>query len=97
MNTSLINFCQPFLNDLSQHALDVRDSSGQIQCGLLKLAVWTLKREEMTSTMILPHIIFTTWKHKKTILQDVPFSNCEHVDSDDCGSHHAQTVFDYIH
>ena len=55
------------------------------------------KKEEITSTMISPCIIFTMWKHKKTIFWDVPFSNCDHVDSDDCGSHHAQTMFDYIH
>jgi len=45
MNTSLINFCQLMLNDLSRQALDVRDSSRQVQCGLLKSPVWTLTQE----------------------------------------------------
>ena len=96
INTSLINFCQPMLKDLSRQALDVRDSSGQVQCGMLKAALWRSKQEEITSTSISPHIIFTMWKNNKIISRDVHFSNCEHVDSDDCGSHHAQTVFDYV-
>jgi len=96
MNTSLINYCQPILNDLSWQALSVRDNCGQIQCGILKSALWAHNKTILSSNGISPHIIFTMWKIDPSSQLNIPFSNTEHIDGDDCGVETSKIVFNYI-
>ena len=96
MNTSLVNYCQPILNDLSWQALSVRDNCGQIQCGILKSALWAHNKTILPSDEISPHIIFTMWRRDPSSQLDIPFSNTEHIDGDDCGVETSEIVFNYI-
>ena len=49
----------------------------------------------MTSIDISPHIL-TLWKHNAQTSLNKPFSNCEHVDSDDCGPGRAEIVLKFV-
>ena len=96
MNTSLVNFAQPILNFIANEAIQHRDTHGQIQMGLIKNAVKKIVGETISSMDIAPHIILTGWRYSSQLDSDIPFSNSEHIENDECLLEYAKMVFDFI-
>ena len=81
-NTSLLHFSRPIMNHLSNQALNVQDSSGQIIMGTLKRAFFIKDKLKLDSRDICPYIIYTGPRFHKKKGYYVSFCNNEHDDND---------------
>ena len=96
MNMSLVNFAQPILHFLANEAIQHRDGHGQIQMGLVRNAFKRFMGKTIQSLDIAPHIILTGWKFNSQLQADDPFSNCEHIENDECMPYLAKMVFNFV-
>ena len=64
--------------------------------GLIKNAVKKFVGEKIQSIDITPHIILTGWRYSSQLDSDIPFSNAEHIENDECLPEHTKMVYDFI-
>ena len=64
--------------------------------GLVLNAFRRFMGKTIQSLDIAPHIILTGWKFNSQLQADDPFSNCEHIENDECMPDLAKMVFDFV-
>jgi len=79
MNTSLTAFTQVIVKQLANQSIHTRDTCGQIQMGLVRVAVKTMLDKDIRSNEIAPHILLTSpcWNHQLQMIEH--FSNSENT------------------
>ena len=64
--------------------------------GLVRNAFKHYVGEQIHSLDIASHIILTGWKFHSKLKADDPFSNCEHIENDECVPDLAKIVYDFV-